>query len=86
MTEHEDRGTQRVIEGNTELQRSEPTHSDVVQHRDYAERHADRRRGSQRLFWVSGNFREGPRILSQVFSDYICKCIPCKDSFPEEEE
>ena len=30
MIELEDRGMQRVIEGNTELQRSEPTQSDAV--------------------------------------------------------
>ena len=84
MTEHEDRGMQRVTKCNAELQRDEPTQSDVVQCRDYAEKHTDRHKGSQRLFRVLGNCREEPRILSQVFSDYICQCIPCKDSFVEE--
>ena len=84
MTELKDRGTQSVIGCSTELQCSEPTQSYAIQRRDYAKEHTDKHREKQRLIRVSGNCWEEPRILSHVFSDFICQCIPCKDSFAEE--
>ena len=51
--ERDAEGHKSQCRATTQCAHAEPTQSDAVQRRDCAERHTDRRRGSQRLFRVS---------------------------------